>query len=62
MPDSTIPLPVVKRIALIAHDDCKADLLDWAQYNRDTLSRHKLFGTGHRNNRKKELGPTSTPT
>jgi methylglyoxal synthase len=37
---------VRKRIALIAHDNCKADLLDWARYNRDTLSGHELFATG----------------
>jgi methylglyoxal synthase len=35
-----------KRIALIAHDNRKADLLDWARYNRGTLSQHQLFGTG----------------
>ena len=35
-----------KRIALIAHDNCKADLVDWARYNRGTLSRHQLFATG----------------
>ena len=46
MPGKTIPLPVVKRIALIAHDDRKADLLDWAQYNKGTLSQYVLFGTG----------------
>ena len=35
-----------KRIALIAHDNRKLDLLDWARYNRDTLVRHDLYGTG----------------
>ena len=35
-----------KRIALIAHDNRKADLLDWARYNRGTLSQHELFATG----------------
>jgi methylglyoxal synthase len=35
-----------KRIALIAHDNCKVDLLDWARYNRDTLASHELFATG----------------
>jgi methylglyoxal synthase len=35
-----------KRIALIAHDNCKPGLVDWARYNRDTLARHELFGTG----------------
>jgi methylglyoxal synthase len=35
-----------KRVALIAHDNCKADLLDWARYNRGTLAQHELFATG----------------
>jgi len=35
-----------KRIALVAHDNKKADLLDWARFNRGTLTRHSLFGTG----------------
>jgi len=35
-----------KRIALIAHDHRKTDLLDWARYNRDELEKHELFGTG----------------
>jgi methylglyoxal synthase len=35
-----------KRIALIAHDNRKDDLLEWARYNSGTLSNHELFGTG----------------
>ena len=35
-----------KRVALIAHDNCKADLLDWARYNRGTLAQHDLCATG----------------
>lgn len=35
-----------KRIALIAHDNCKGDLVDWARYNRGTLVEHDLFATG----------------
>jgi methylglyoxal synthase len=35
-----------KRIALIAHDNCKTDLVDWARYNRGTLRDHALFATG----------------
>jgi methylglyoxal synthase len=35
-----------KQIALIAHDERKADLLAWARFNRGTLSRHDLHGTG----------------
>lgn len=35
-----------KRIALIAHDNRKIDLLEWAKFNRDLLAKHELFGTG----------------
>ncbi len=35
-----------KQIVLIAHDNRKADLLEWAVFNRETLSRHDLHGTG----------------
>lgn len=40
------PLPKQKRIALVAHDGRKADLLDWVLFNKTTLSEHFLFGTG----------------
>jgi methylglyoxal synthase len=35
-----------KQIALIAHDNRKTDLLDWARYNRGTLREHDLYATG----------------
>ena len=35
-----------KRIALVAHDHKKKDLIDWAFYNRTELARHELFATG----------------
>jgi methylglyoxal synthase len=35
-----------KRIALVAHDNKKDDLLEWAIYNREVLKQHELFGTG----------------
>jgi methylglyoxal synthase len=35
-----------KRIALIAHDNRKLDMLDWARFNRDTLAQHELHATG----------------
>jgi methylglyoxal synthase len=35
-----------KRIALVAHDNKKRDLLEWARFNRDLLARHELFATG----------------
>lgn len=34
------------RIALVAHDLKKPDLLEWAEFNRGTLARHWLVGTG----------------
>jgi methylglyoxal synthase len=41
-----VPMTERKRVALIAHDNCKLDLLDWARYNRGTLAHHELFATG----------------
>jgi methylglyoxal synthase len=35
-----------RRIALVAHDNKKADLIEWAEYNRGTLVRHDLVATG----------------
>lgn len=35
-----------KRIALVAHDARKQDLLEWVRFNKGTLSRHTLYGTG----------------
>ncbi len=34
------------RIALVAHDNKKADLIEWAQYNRGMLKPHDLVATG----------------
>lgn len=36
----------VKRIALVAHDNKKADLMDWAKYNKEVLVKHDLIATG----------------
>jgi len=35
-----------KKIALVAHDNKKLDLLEWAKYNRDLLAHHKVYATG----------------
>lgn len=35
-----------KKIALVAHDNKKADLLEWARFNRDLLAHHEVYATG----------------
>ena len=35
-----------KNVALIAHDNKKAELVEWAKYNKVTLAKHELFATG----------------
>jgi len=35
-----------KRIALVAHDNKKNELIEWAIYNKAALAQHHLFGTG----------------
>jgi len=42
----TLKLAKRKRIALIAHDRMKKDLIEWAEFNKGTLSRHELYATG----------------
>jgi len=46
MTQHTTILPRRKRIALIAHDDRKQDLLDWARFNKGSLARHEIVATG----------------
>lgn len=40
----SIPPPL--RIALVAHDNKKNELLDWADFNKSLLGRHHLIATG----------------
>jgi methylglyoxal synthase len=39
-------LPIVKRIALVAHDNRKKDLVEWVEWNWQELMHHKLICTG----------------
>lgn len=36
----------IKRIALVAHDNKKDDLIDWAIFNKTVISKHQLYATG----------------
>jgi methylglyoxal synthase len=42
----TVPLPKDKRIALVAHDNLKPDLVEWAKFNKVLLTHHTIFATG----------------
>lgn len=39
-------MEIVKNIALVAHDNRKADLMEWVEYNYETLLQHKMVCTG----------------
>jgi len=46
MAHKKIPMKPDKRIALVAHDNKKRDLLEWAKFNRDLLAHHDVYATG----------------
>jgi methylglyoxal synthase len=35
-----------KTIALVAHDNKKTDIVEWAKFNKGTLAAHNLYATG----------------
>lgn len=43
---TTRTLAKEKHIALVAHDHKKKELIEWAVFNKATLARHRLYGTG----------------
>ncbi len=48
-----------KCIALVAHDNKKRDLLEWAKFNRELLTNHTIYATGTTGNLlESELGLT----
>lgn len=46
MQTNKIMMEQIKKIALIAHDNMKIDLVEWSRYNKDLLARHKVYATG----------------
>ncbi len=43
---SEITMKEKKKIVLVAHDNMKKELLEWALFNKNSLSQHELFATG----------------
>jgi methylglyoxal synthase len=43
---SPIVVGRTRTIALVAHDNKKQELLEWARFNRGLLAQHKLYATG----------------
>jgi methylglyoxal synthase len=46
MQTNKIMMEQIKKIALIAHDNMKRDLVEWSRYNKDLLARHRVYATG----------------
>ena len=46
MTNQKIPMEHDKKIALVAHDHKKPDLVEWAKFNRDLLAHHTVYATG----------------
>jgi methylglyoxal synthase len=43
---SILDMKSQKKIALVAHDNMKKALLEWARYNKELLAQHELYATG----------------
>ncbi len=46
MNNKIIPMNPDKKIALVAHDNKKRDMLEWAKFNLKLLAHHQLYATG----------------
>ncbi|MCP4538426.1 MAG: methylglyoxal synthase [Chloroflexi bacterium] len=46
MTDKKIAMGHDKKIALVAHDNKKQALVEWAKFNRDLLAHHQVYATG----------------
>jgi methylglyoxal synthase len=45
MMQRTIPMPRRKKIVLVAHDNKKEELIEWAKFNCKILAEHSLYST-----------------
>ena len=46
MPIAELKMPQRKRLALVAHDHKKVELIEWARWNREALKYHEIYATG----------------
>jgi len=46
MGHKTLDMRQKKKVALVAHDNKKQDLLEWARFNREALAQHEVYSTG----------------
>lgn len=46
MEPTELKIATKKKIALVAHDNKKRDLVEWAKFNQGTLIEHELYATG----------------
>ena len=46
MPYTKMTLEKNKKIALVAHDNKKSDLIEWAKFNKTLLAHHIVYATG----------------
>ena len=46
MQKTTRTMPAHKHVALVAHDNCKPELLRWVTEHKEKLQRHFLYATG----------------
>lgn len=44
--ENTRKLHAKKRVALVAHDNKKLELIEWVRHNKEVLGTHVLYGTG----------------
>jgi len=46
MASNKVPMGHDKSIGLVAHDNKKRDLVEWAKFNRILLAHHRIYATG----------------